>query len=105
LGTIEQINVTPLISNLSDTQQRPCLLLLFCDNFYLDERFVKLIESRPQWAQYLTIPNLIAHFVQVMRPVLWKGSNFSDVAWNFKVTLVLALVFNTLAVFSYRKQQ
>jgi ABC-2 type transport system permease protein len=63
------------------------------------------IESMPQWAQYLTVPNPIAHFVHVMRSVLLKGSTFMDVAWNFKVILVLAVIFNTLAILSYRKVQ
>lgn len=64
-----------------------------------------LIESMPQWLEYLTIANPIVHFVQVMCSVLLKGISFSDVAWNFKLTLVLALVFNTIAVFSHGKQQ
>lgn len=61
------------------------------------------IESMPKWAQTLTIPNPIAHFVHVMRSVLLKGSGFSDVAYNFQVMAILAIVFNVLAVWSYRK--
>jgi len=61
------------------------------------------IESMPDWAQYLTIPNPLAHFVTVMRSVLLKGSDFWDIAYHFKVTAILALSFNALAVLSYRK--
>ena len=47
----------------------------------------------PKLAQYLTIPNPIAHFVHVMRSVLLKGSDFMDVLFNFRVTIVLAVGF------------
>ena len=63
------------------------------------------IESMPRWAQYLAVPNPVAHFVDVMRKVLLKGSGFADVAYQFKVTAVMAVVFNVLAVVSYRKTE
>jgi len=92
------------ISNLSDTQQQAMFTtFFFVIIFILMSGLFTPIESMPQWAQYLTIPNPIAHFVHVMRSVLLKGSTFSDVAYNFQVTAVLAVVFNTLAVWSYRK--
>lgn len=61
------------------------------------------IESMPKWAQHLTYPNPMRHFVEVMRKVLIKGSGLEDIVWNFRVTGVLAIVFNGLAVLSYRK--
>lgn len=94
------------ISNLSDTQQQAMFTtFFFVIIFILMSGLFTPIESMPQWAQYLTVPNPIAHFVHVMRSVLLKGSTFMDVAWNFKVTLVLAVIFNTLAILSYRKVQ
>lgn len=105
LNLIAVLGLGLFISNLSDTQQQAMFTtFFFVIIFILMSGLFTPIESMPEWAQYLTIPNPIAHFVQVMRSVLLKGSSFTDVAWNFKVTLVLALVFNTLAVFSYRKQ-
>jgi ABC-2 type transport system permease protein len=92
------------ISNLSNTQQQAMFTtFFFIIIFILMSGLFTPIESMPQWAQYLTIPNPIAHFVNVMRAVLLKGSTFSDVAFNFQVTAVLAVVFNILAVVSYRK--
>ncbi len=61
------------------------------------------IESMPKWAQYLTIPNPIAHFVHVMRSVLLKGSTFVDVLWNFRATVFMAIALNLLAILSYKK--
>jgi ABC-2 type transport system permease protein len=94
------------ISNLSNTQQQAMFTtFFFVIIFILMSGLFTPIESMPEWAQYLTLPNPIAHFVHVMRSVLLKGSTFIDVAWNFKVTFVLAVVFNTLAILSYRKVQ
>jgi ABC-2 type transport system permease protein len=92
------------ISNISDTQQQAMFTtFFFVIIFILMSGLFTPIESMPKWAQYLTIPNPIAHFVSVMRSVLLKGSSFADVAYHFKVTAVLTLVFNTLALASYRK--
>ena len=92
------------ISNLSNTQQQAMFTtFFFVIIFILMSGLFTPIESMPRWAQYLTIPNPIAHFVNVMRAVLLKGSGFADVIYNFRTTAILAVVFNTLAVWSYRK--
>ena len=92
------------ISNLSNTQQQAMFTtFFFVIIFILMSGLFTPIESMPQWAQYLTIPNPIAHFVNVMRSVLLKGSGFSDVFQNFWITGILAIIFNTAAILSYRK--
>ncbi len=92
------------ISNLVDTQQQAMLVaFFFVMIFILMSGLFTPIESMPQWAQYLTVPNPVAHFVEVMRKVLLKGSGLQDVLWNFRVTAIMAVVFNGLAILSYRK--
>jgi ABC-2 type transport system permease protein len=92
------------ISNLSDTQQQALFTtFFFVIIFILMSGLFTPIESMPKWAQYLTVPNPIAHFVHVMRSVLLKGSGFSDLIYNFRTMAILAVVFNVLAVMSYRK--
>ena len=92
------------ISNVSDTQQQAMFTtFFFVIIFILMSGLFTPIESMPEWAQYLTIPNPIAHFVNVMRSVLLKDSSFLDVIYNFRVTGILAIVFNILAIWSYRK--
>jgi len=92
------------ISNLSDTQQQAMFTtFFFVIIFILMSGLFTPIESMPEIAQYFTIPNPIAHFVSVMRAVLLKGSGFADVAYHFKVTAILAVIFNTLAIWSYSK--
>ncbi|MEO1435105.1 MAG: ABC transporter permease, partial [Bacteroidota bacterium] len=93
-----------LISNVSDTQQQAMFVtFFFVMIFVLMSGLFTPIESMPQWAQHLTIPNPIAHFVHVMRSVLLKGSGWSDLAFNFQAMGVMALLFNGLAIFTYRK--
>ena len=92
------------ISNISNTQQQALFTtFFFVIIFILMSGLFTPIESMPKWAQYLTIPNPIAHIVNVMRSVLLKGSGFFDIAYNIQVTVVMAILFNALAVFSYKK--
>lgn len=92
------------ISNISNTQQQALFTtFFFVIIFILMSGLFTPIESMPTWAQSLTIPNPIAHFVSVMRAVLLKGSGFSDVLYHFQITAILAVVFNALAIVSYRK--
>ena len=94
-----------LISNFADTQQQAMFIAwFFMMIFILMSGLFTPIESMPQWAQWLTVPNPMAHFVSVMRQVLLKGSDFYDVQYQFGVTSILAVVFNSLAVWSYSKQ-
>lgn len=92
------------ISNISDTQQQALFTTFFIVIiFILMSGLFTPIESMPKWAQYLTVPNPIAHFIHVMRSVLLKGSGFQDVLFNFRATIAMAVVFNLLAILSYRK--
>ncbi|MEM6376635.1 MAG: ABC transporter permease [Bacteroidota bacterium] len=92
------------ISNISDTQQQAMFTtFFFVIIFILMSGLFTPIESMPLWAQRLTIPNPIAHFVSVMRSVLLKGSGFSDVLYHFRITALLAVLFNGMALLSYRK--
>ena len=93
-----------LISNFANTQQQAIFVaFFFVMAFILLSGLFTPIDSMPQWAQYLTYPNPIAHFVAVMRNVLLKGSGFEDVQWQFMITGILAVVFNSLAILTYRK--
>lgn len=104
LNLIAVLGLGLFISNLSDTQpQAMFTTFFFVIIFILMSGLFTPIESMPKWAQQLTIPNPIAHFVHVMRSVLLKGSDFADVVYNFRVMGVMAVILNTLAIWSYRK--
>lgn len=95
-----------LISNFADTQQQAIFVaFFFVLIFILMCGLFTPIESMPKWAQYATIPNPLAHFISVTRKVLLKGSGFWDIRWEFIYTIILAILFNAAAVWSYKKQQ
>lgn len=93
-----------LISTFADTQQQAMFIAwFFMMIFILMSGLFTPIDSMPEWAQWLTYPNPIAHFVSVMRLVLLKGSGFADVEHHFWTVGLLAVAFSSLAVVSYRK--
>lgn len=94
-----------LISNFADTQQQAIFVaFFFILIFVLMCGLFTPIDSMPEWTQYFTIPNPLAHFISVSRKVLMKGSGLADIKMEFIYTIVLALVFNSLAIWSYKKQ-
>ena len=92
------------ISNFTDTQQQAMFIAwFFVVIFILMSGLFTPIESMPEWAQILTEFNPIKYFVEVMRMVMLKGSNLSDIAPLFIKTGAYALVINLLAIWSYKK--
>ncbi|SNR50806.1 ABC-2 type transport system permease protein [Lutibacter flavus] len=92
------------ISNFTDTQQQAMFISwFFAVIFILMSGLFTPIESMPQWAQHLTEFNPIRYFVEVMRMVMLKGSDFNDILPQFLKTLFYAFIMNGLAVWSYRK--
>ncbi|TAK50533.1 MAG: ABC transporter permease [Saprospiraceae bacterium] len=93
------------ISNFAGTQQQAMFIAwFFMVIFILMSGLFTPIESMPEWAQAMTVPNPIAHFVEVMRMVLLKGSSWADVRYNFLVMIGLGVLMNGLAVWTYRKR-
>ncbi len=93
-----------LISTLTNTQQQAMFLtFFFMMIFILMSGLFTPVESMPEWAQLLDKINPLAYFIEVMRMVLLKGSEFHDVMKHFFSLLILAVLFNTLAVWRYRK--
>ena len=95
-----------LISNFAETQQQAIFVaFFFVLIFVLMCGLFTPIDSMPKWAQYATIPNPLAHFISVSRKVLLKGSGLADIKMEFVYTIILALLFNAAAVWSYKKQE
>ncbi|MBP2831028.1 ABC transporter permease [Aquimarina sp. U1-2] len=93
-----------LISNFAETQQQAIFVaFFFVMIFILMCGLFTPIDSMPKWAQYATIPNPLAHFISVSRKVLLKGSGLYDIKWEFIYTIILAFIFNFLAVRTYKK--
>lgn len=92
------------ISNFTETQQQAMFISwFFMVIFILMSGLFTPVESMPKWAQYITEANPIKYFVQVIRMVMLKGSNLSDITPQFLKTATYALLMNGLAMWSYRK--
>jgi ABC-2 type transport system permease protein len=92
------------ISNYTDTQQQAMFIAwFFVVIFILMSGLFTPIESMPEWAQFLTEFNPIKYFVEVMRMVMLKGSNITDIAPQLIKTLIYAIIINGLAIWSYKK--
>ncbi len=92
-------------SNFADTQQQAMFIAwFFVVIFILMSGLFTPIESMPKWAQVLTVPNPLAHFVAVMRQVLLKGSSFTDIRYHFAMCIIVGVVMNGLAMLTYRKR-
>jgi ABC-2 type transport system permease protein len=94
-----------LISTFCQTQQQAMLI-----SFFMMMIFILLgglytpIESMPVWAQWITRFNPVSYFIDVMRVVVLKGSNLSDISRHISIILVFALILNGLAVLNYHKR-
>ena len=99
------LGVGLLVSTYAETQTQATFVSFFVMMlFMLLGGLYTPIESMPEWAQRITKINPVAYFIEVMRMVVLKGSNFSDVKLQFFSVLGLGIVFNTWAVINYRKR-
>ena len=92
------------ISNFTETQQQAMFISwFFVVIFVLMSGLFTPIESMPKWAQLTTDFNPVKYFVQVMRMVMLKGSDLSDIFPQLLRIMIFAVVMNGLAVWSYKK--
>jgi ABC-type multidrug transport system, permease component len=93
-----------VISNYSDTmQQAMFVMFFFLMIFILMSGLFTPIGSMPGWAQKLTIFNPLKYFMEVMRLVYLKGSNFFEMIPQFLALCCFAIGLNTWAILSYKK--
>lgn len=92
------------ISNYTETQQQAMFIAwFFMVIFILMSGLFTPIESMPNWAQKITLFNPIRYFVEIIRMVMLKGAQFSDIAKPFFIISFYAVLINSLAVWSYKK--
>ncbi len=95
-----------LISNYSDTLlQSVFLMLFFVLVFMLMSGIFTPVSSMETWAQYLTYFLPTTYFVNILRAVCLKGSQFQDLAFNYIMLSVFAVLINIIAIVTYRKQK
>jgi len=92
------------ISTLADTQQQSMFLSwFFMVIFILMSGLFTPIDSMPEWAKTINIINPIHYFIPVMRNVMLKGSQFSDISKHFWALACYGIISISLAVWRYRK--
>ena len=93
-----------VISNYSNTMQQAMFVMwFFIMILILMSGLFTPINSMPYWAQTITIFNPLRYFIQVMRQVYLKGSDFLDLLPQFFSLCCFASVLNIWAVLSYKK--
>ena len=95
-----------VISNYSSTMQQSMFVMwFFMLVLILMSGLFTPTSSMPGWAQLITYFNPLKYFMEVMRMVYLKGSGLMELMPNFGILLLFAVVFNSWAVVSYRKNQ
>ncbi len=93
------------ISTLTESQQQATLIsFFFMMIFVLLSGLYTPIESMPNWAQTIAAFNPPSYFVEVVRGVYIKGSETRDLLPALLRLGGFALVFNLLAMWSYKKR-
>lgn len=99
------LGIGMLVSTVTETQQQAMFITwFFMVIFILLSGLFTPIDSIPQWAQAINIINPIKYFVQVMRLVMLKGSGLNSIGKYFFIVGGFAVLYNLLAVLSYRKR-
>lgn len=93
-----------LISTYSDNQvQAMFIAFFFMMIFMLMSGFFTSTDSMPSWARLLSDLTPVTHFVKVVRMIILKGSDFSDVLSALLYLFAFAIVLNTWAIWNYKK--
>lgn len=93
-----------LISTYSQTQQQAMsIAFFFMMIFALMSGLFTPVENMPDWAYIITQFSPITYFIEVMRMVVLKGSEFAHIQHHFVVMIAFALVLNAWAVLNYKK--
>lgn len=94
-----------LVSTSANTQQQAMFVMFFimivC--IMLSGIFTS-VETMPNWAQILNRINPIYYFMRVVRMILLKGSQFSDLLTEFFSLCIFAYLMLQFAVLRYKKK-
>lgn len=93
-----------IISNIAKSiQQAMFLMFFFVITFIFLSGLYTPVASMPHWAQLISMISPLKYFILVMRAVYLKGSGFTALLTPFFALCGFAILFNGLAVLSYRK--
>jgi ABC-2 type transport system permease protein len=99
------VGVGLLISAVSSTQQQAFLgAFVFMMPAILLSGFTAPVENMPQWLQYLTWPNPIRHFVEIVKGVFLKDASFDRIASLIWPLIVISACTLTAASVMFRRK-
>jgi ABC-type multidrug transport system permease subunit len=118
LGTLEQLNVTPItrgqfiaakllpfwVLGLVTQQQAMFVTFFVMIVYLLMSGLFTPIDSMAPWVQTISQLNPVRHFVTISRAVLIKGAGLREVARPLVILAVYGAVMLTLAVRQYSKR-
>ncbi len=92
------------LATISDSQQQVMFIsFFFLLIFILTSGIFTPIETMPTWAQKVTVINPIRYFMQIIRMILLKGSEFRHFQKEFFTLCIYAVVILGIATFRYKK--
>jgi len=77
-------------------------MMFFLPNILLSG-FLFPFSGMPVWAQYVGEALPLTHFLRVIRAIMLKGSNLSDLRYDAAAMFVLMLIAMTIAVTRFRR--
>lgn len=93
-----------LISTYSETQQQAMsVAFFFMMIFILMSGLFTPLDGMPRWAYVISQASPITYFIEVMRMIVLKGSDFADIRYHFLVMIGFAVLLNGWALLNYRK--
>ena len=93
-----------IVSNYSNTMQQAIFVMwFFVVCMMLLSGLFTPVRSMPGWAQTLTLIDPMRHYIDAMRTVFVRGGSIGGIYIQLVALCVFAVVMNTWAVVSYKK--
>jgi ABC-2 type transport system permease protein len=104
LYLVALLGIGLLVSTYSSTQQQAMSLAFFLMMiFLLMSGLFTSVDAMPEWAKWISRCNPVTYFIDVIRMVVLKGSGFRDISEHLLIMAAFAILFNSWAVFNYKK--
>ena len=105
LFIIVMSSLAAVIANFSNNMQQAMLIMFFFVMvFLLMSGMLTPISSMPDWAQCITYAMPPRFFVSILRATYLRGPSLADQSLDFTMLAAFAIVFTTVAIFTYRKR-
>lgn len=93
-----------LVATYTETQVQAMFILMFLIMiFNMMSGIFTSMDSMPEWAKIMSHLFPVSHFVETMRMIVLKGSNFINVMYHLAAIFIIGLIFNIWAVINYKK--